>query len=111
MDEGLKNKAYMEGMRLKKAGMDNEVIRARLEKLGIPEELITQVISNMSIQQKQEKVKANEPLYYSGLLKVGLGVLLAIISAFIFPGKIIFPIGFVASGIVYALIAKNNMKS
>ena len=37
MDEGLKNKAYLEGMRLKKSGMDDEVLYARLEKQGIPD--------------------------------------------------------------------------
>ena len=111
MDEGLKNKAYLEGMRLKKAGMDDEVIYARLEKQGIPDELIKNVIQNLNVQRKVEEVKEQEPLYYSGLLKVGLGVFLAIISAFIFPGKIILPIGFIVSGIIYALIAKNKMKS
>lgn len=111
MDEGLKNKAYLEGMRLKKAGMDDEVIYARLEKQGIPDELARNVIKNLNVQKRQEKVKEQQPLYYSGLLKIGLGVLLAIISYFVFPGKIILPIGFIVSGILYALIAKQNMKS
>lgn len=111
MDEGLKNKAYLEGMRMKKAGMDDEVIYARLEKQDIPEELIRNVLKNLNIQQKEEKVKEHQPLYYSGLLKVGLGVLLAIISYFIFPDRIILPIGFILSGIIYALIARQRMKS
>lgn len=109
-DEGLKNKAYLEGMKLKKAGMDDEVIYARLEKQGIPDELIKSVIKNLGIQQKVEKVQENQPLYYSALLKIGLGVLMAIISAFIFPGKIIIPLGFIISGIIYAFIAKGKMK-
>jgi len=49
MDEGLKNKAYLEGSRLKNAGYDDEVIFARLEKQGIPEELIKKVIANLQI--------------------------------------------------------------
>jgi hypothetical protein len=110
MDEGLKNKAYLEGMRLKKSGMDDEVIYARLEKLGIPNDLIKNVIQNLNVQQKEQQVKDQLPLYYSGLIKIGIGVLLAIISATIFPGIIILPIGFVISGIIYSLIAKRNMK-
>jgi VIT1/CCC1 family predicted Fe2+/Mn2+ transporter len=111
MDDGLKNKAYLEGTRLKNAGMDDEVIYARLEKQGIPDELARNVIKNLNVQKKVEKVKEQQPLYYSGLLKIALGVLFAIISYFIFPGKIILPIGFIISGILYALIAKQNMKS
>src|SRR5436190_1643560 len=110
MDEELKKKAYLEGMKLKKAGMDNEVIYARLEKQGIPNDLISDVIKNLNVQQKAEKVESQQPLYYSGLLKIGLGILLAIISAFVFPGKIILPIGFIVSGIIYAVIAKKNME-
>ena len=108
MDEGLKNKAYLEGMRLKKAGMDDEVIYARLEKQGIPEELIRNVIENLNVQQQIERTKEQQPFYYSGLLKAGIGVLLAIISAIVFPGIIILPIGFILSGIIYALIAKRD---
>jgi len=77
MDEELKRKAYLEGMKLKKAGLDNEVIYARLEKQGIPDELIKNVLQNMSIQRKREVIEEQTPFYYSGLLKAGLGVLLA----------------------------------
>jgi hypothetical protein len=60
-------------------------------------ELIRNVIKNLNVQQKIEKVKYQQPLYYSGLLDVGLGIFLAIISASIFPW-IILPIGFILSG-------------
>ena len=110
MEEELKRKAYLEGMKLKKAGMDNEVIRARLEKQGIPDELIKTVIQNLNVQQKAERVESQQPLYYSGLLKIGIGVFLAIASAIIFPGVIVLPIGFIAGGVIYMLIAKRNMK-
>lgn len=110
MDESLKKRAYLEGMRLKKSGMDDEVIRARLEKEGIPDDLIKRVLLNLNAQQKVERVKEYQPHYYSGLLKVGIGVALAIISAIVLPGQIILPIGFIASGIIYALIAQRKMK-
>ena len=110
MDESLKNKAYLEAMRLKKSGLDDEVIYARLEKQGIPDELIKRVLQNLNAQQKVEKVKEYQPHYYSGLLKVGIGIVLAIISAIALPGQIILPIGFIVSGIIYALIAQRKMK-
>jgi len=110
MDEELKRKAYLEGTKLKKAGLDDEVIYARLEKQGIPEELARIVIKNMSVQRKLEVVEEQKPLYYSALLKIALGVILAIVVYFIFPGTVILPIGLIVSGIVYAFIAKNNMK-
>jgi hypothetical protein len=77
MDEELKRSAYLEGMKLKKAGFDNQVIRARLEKQGIPNELVRQVIINLNIQKVKEIENEQKPLYYSGLLKIALGVLLA----------------------------------
>jgi len=110
MDEELKRKAYLEGMKLKKAGLDNEVIYARLEKQGIPDELIKSVLQNMSIQKKLDIVKEQTPFYYSGLLKAGTGVLLAIIFYLIYPDIIIVPIGLIISGIAFAIISKNKMK-
>jgi len=110
MDEGLKNRAYLEGMRLKKAGYDNEVIRARLDKQGIPDDLIQQVLMNLYIQQKVDIVKEEKPFFNIALLKIGIGVFLAIVSAVIFPDRIYIPIGLIVSGIVYALISNSKMK-
>ncbi len=109
MDEGLKNKAYLEGSRLKNAGHDNEVIAARLEKMGIPEDLIKQVVFNLSIQQVVDNDKAARPFYYSALVKIAIGVLLAIISTIVIPGQIILPIGLIVSGIVVAVVTKKQM--
>jgi hypothetical protein len=97
-------------MKLKKSGLDNEVIYARLEKQGIPDELIKSVLMNLNLQQKRDVVAQETPFYYSGLLKAGLGVLAAIISAILFPGIIILPIGLIVTGIIYALISKKKMK-
>lgn len=73
MDEELRRKAYLEGMKLKKAGLDKEVIYAWLEKQGIPDDLIKTVLQNMSIQQKRDVIVEQTPFYYSGLPKAGLG--------------------------------------
>lgn len=114
MDEELKRKAYLEGMKLKKAGFDDEVIYARLEKQGIPGDISRNVIKNLNIQKQADKIEekksSNNTALYSSLLKVGLGVLLAIVSAIIFPGYIILPIGLIAGGIFYAIIAKIKLK-
>jgi hypothetical protein len=110
MDEELKRKAYLEGMKLKKAGLDNEVIYARLQKQDIPDELIKNVLQNMSIQRKREVIEEQTPFYYSGLLKAGLGVLLAIIVYIIYPGAVIVPVGLIFTGIAYAIISRNKMR-
>jgi uncharacterized membrane protein len=110
MDEELKRKAYLEGIKLKKAGLDNEVIYARLEKQGIPDELIKNVLQNMNVQKKIDVIEEQKPFYYSGLLKAGLGFLLAIIVYFIYPGVIIVPIGLIISGVAYAVMSRNQMK-
>jgi hypothetical protein len=110
MDEGLKNKVYLEGTKLKKAGYDNEVIFARLEKQGIPEELIGQVLKNLDIQGKADAIKEQKPFYNIAILRIGIGVFLAIISAILIPGQIYLPIGLIGGGIVYAVIAKSKMQ-
>ena len=109
MDEGLKNKAYLEGSRLKKAGYDDEVISARLEKMGISQDLIKTVILNLSLQRVIDNDKTARPLYNVALIKVAAGVLLAIISAIVIPGQIILPIGLIVSGIVAAVATKKHI--
>ncbi|MEO6148582.1 MAG: hypothetical protein ABIN95_13310 [Mucilaginibacter sp.] len=110
MDEGLKNKAYLEGSRLKKAGYDNEIIFARLEKQGIPEELAKQVIKNLTIQRKAEIFEQQKPFYNIAILRIGIGVFLAIASAILIPGHIYIPVGLILGGVILALMAKSKMK-
>ncbi|WP_448699957.1 hypothetical protein ACFGVR_22640 [Mucilaginibacter sp. AW1-3] len=110
MDETLKKKAYLEGLRLKNTGYDNEVIFARLEKQGIPEDIARQVIQNLSIQQKQEvmeRVTEKKVVSYNvALVKIGIGVFLAIASYIIIPEQPIIPIGLILGGIIAAFVAK-----
>jgi len=109
MDETLKRKAYLEGSRLKNAGYDNEVISARLEKQGIPQELIDQVLMNLSIQKIKDRDELVRPFYNIALIKIGIGVLLAVISAIIIPGQIYLPIGLIVTGVVFAISTKKKM--
>ena len=109
MDEGLKNKAYLEGSRLKNAGHDDEVIAARLEKIGIPEELIKQVVDNLSLQNRKDLNETVKPFYNLAIIKIAIGIFLAIVSVILFPDHIILPIGLVATGIITAVATKKRM--
>jgi hypothetical protein len=106
MDEELKRKAYLQASRLKKEGLDNEVIYARLEKQGIPVDLIEQVLTNLTVQKIIEVNDAQKPFFNLALLKIGIGVFLAIVSMVILPGRVILPIGLIAGGIITAVIKR-----
>jgi len=110
MDESLKKKAYLEGSKLKNAGYDNEVIYARLEKQGIPDELAQQVVENLAIEQKKEVIEKQSSFYNISLLRIGISIGLAIVFAIAVPGLIILPIGSIAVGIVSAMAAKSKIK-
>ena len=110
MDESLKNQAYLEGSKLKQAGYDSEVIFARLEKQGIPEDLAKEVIANLFLQQKKDVAEMAKPFYNIALIRIGIGVFLAIASAIVFPGVIYLPFGLVIGGIVSAVAASKKMK-
>ena len=109
MNDGLKNKAYLEASRLKNSGHNDEVIFARLEKQGVPKELINEVLFNLTLQKLIDKDKYSRPFYNLAIFKIAIGILLAIVSALVIPGQIFLPIGLVISGIVYAVAAKKNM--
>ena len=110
MNDELKKKAYLEGMKLKKAGHDDEVIFARLEKDGIPQELARQVIKNLSIQKKTVEVATQKTNFDIAILRIGIGVFLAIVSWLLFPGRVYLPFGLIGGGIIYAMMAKSKMK-
>jgi VIT1/CCC1 family predicted Fe2+/Mn2+ transporter len=102
MDDELKKKAYLEAQKLKSAGYDFDIILARLDKMGIPEDLAEQVVKNIAIQHIQDSRSEMTPFYNIALFKVGIGVVLAIVSYIIAPGILILPIGFIATGIALA---------
>nr|WP_067055534.1 hypothetical protein [Mucilaginibacter sp. L294] len=102
MSDELKKKAYLEAQKLKSAGYDFDIILARLDKMGIPEELAEQVVKNMAIQYIRASRNETAPFYNLALFKIGIGVVLAIVSYIIAPGILILPIGFIATGIALA---------
>lgn len=107
-EEELKKKAYLMGLRLKHSGLDAETIYARLEKQGIPEELARQAAKDTLIERKREVLKETEPVYNFALIRIGIGVVIALISYIIFPDSYILPIGIIAGGIVSALLARKT---
>ena len=106
----LKKKAYLAALRLKNAGLDPETIYARLEKQGIPEELAKQVARDVMIERKREAAEQAKPVYNFALIRIGIGVIIALISMLVFPGNFILPIGIIAGGIISALLAKKKME-
>jgi hypothetical protein len=110
LNENLKRKAYMLGLKLKNSGLDEEIIYARLEKQGIPIDLAKIVASDIMKEQKKEVIKDTKASYNVSLVLIGIGVLVAIISSFILPGKIIIPVGIIIGGIISAVLYKRKMK-
>lgn len=106
----LKKKAMLMALRLKNSGLDAETIYARLEKQGIPEEMAKQIAYNSQVERKREEVKEAEEKFNYSLLKVGIGVVAALISYLIFPDFYILPVGLIVGGIVAALLAKKRME-
>lgn len=107
-EEGLKMRAYSLGLKLKHSGLDADVIYARLEKQGIPENLARQVASDVMIERRKSEAKDEQSFYYLALVKIGVGVAAAIISAIILPDRIILPIGLIMGGVVYAVATKSK---
>ncbi len=105
-EEGIKRKAYMEGLKMKNSGLDEDVIYARLEKQGIPAELAKQVARDVLIERTKSAEKDEKPFFYLALIKIGIGVLAAVISTFVFPDKVILPIGLILSGVIYAGLSR-----
>lgn len=112
VDETQKKQAYLEATRLKKSGLDNEVIYARLEKQGVDPMLIERVLENISVQTIVESNKSREEHYKvqsnAQFIKVGIGVALGVVCYFIFPGNVIIPAGCILMGLALAIIYRSK---
>ena len=105
----LRKKAYLIGLRLKDSGLDAETIFARLDKAGIPEAMAKQVVNDVLIERKKDDVKEAKPVYNVALIRIGIGVIIALVSYLIFPGKVMLPIGIIGGGLIMAFLAKRRM--
>jgi hypothetical protein len=106
----LKKKAYLMGLRLKNSGLNAETIYARLEKTGVPEELARQVARDTLIERKKEVIEQTKTVYNFALIRIVIGIIVALISYLIFPDRYIIPIAIIAGGIVAAFLAKKKME-
>ncbi len=106
-EEGLMRRAYSLGLKLKNSGLEEEIIYARLEKQGIPEELAMQVARDVMIERQKSEAEDEKSHYDMTWIKIGLGLLLALISAIVLPGMIVIPIGLIIGGLVYAIATKD----
>jgi hypothetical protein len=107
--EELKKKAYLVGLRLRSSGLDSEAIYARLEKEGIPEEMAKDVVRDIMIERKREVVKEATPIYNFALVRIGIGVAVALIS-YLATDNVLLPIGIILAGVVTALLMKRKME-
>jgi hypothetical protein len=107
-DETTKRRAYSEAMKLQRSGLENEIIYARLEKQGIPEQLILKVLKNINTERHKEVTKELNFNYKFAFFKIGAGVVAAIISGLLMPGNTVIPIGLILSGIILAITTNNT---
>jgi hypothetical protein len=90
------NRAYLVGLKLKHAGLSEEVIYARLEKQGFSEALARQVARDVIRENEREQMKASA---HYGLVIAAIGLIGTIVSYFIFEdGIYVFP-GLLIAGI------------
>ncbi len=92
----IENKAYMAGYELKLKGLSEDVIYARLEKQGFPEEIARKVANDIFMDNEKEKAKEN---FDYGIALISIGLTMTIISSFIFENTQVLFIGLILSGL------------
>ena len=109
-DSELKKKAILIVQRLKSSGLETDVIYARLDKLGIPNNIAKVAVENVLQEFKHIDKKEAKWDFTSASMSIGIGVIAAIISTFVVPGSVFIPFGLIGTGVIHALIAykKNN---
>lgn len=105
----LRKKAYLMGMRPKSSGQDAETIYAKLEKQGITQELAKEVVRDLMKEEKREVIEKTKADLNFALIKIGIGLIGALISILVFPGNHILPVGIIGTGILAALLAKKKI--
>jgi hypothetical protein len=106
----LKKKAYSIGLRLKNSRLDADTILARLDKEGIPEEMAHEVVRDIFIELQRKIVEQTTPVYNFALIRIGIGLVVALVSYLILPDNYIVPSAIIIGGIVSALLAKKRME-
>jgi hypothetical protein len=105
----LKKKAYLMVTRLAYSGHDGEVIYARLEKEGIPDEIIKEVMKDITIEHQHNEISQAEAKYEFAWMRVVIGVVAAIVFYFVFGEDARIPAGVIATGLIAAFLSKKKM--
>lgn len=90
-----------------KKGLDEETIYARLEKQGIPHELVEKVVGNVFEERNRKSQNQLNEKHYISLIVLLIGLFTGIASIIFFPGILIVPIGLIIGGI-FGLIRSNR---
>ena len=105
-------KAYLAAQRLKHSGLEDEVVMARLEKEGIPLDIIKQVmldqIKDAKVKMSDQRKERSELKHNTLVIKIGLTMVASLILRLIFPDHIIIPFGTIVGGIAYALFTESK---
>jgi uncharacterized membrane protein YjjP (DUF1212 family) len=89
--------------------LHGETIYARLEKQGIPEDIAIEVVRDILTQRKMDVIKQTEPVYNFALIRIGIGLAIALVT-YLLTDNAIIPVAIIAGGLVTALMAKKKMK-
>ena len=110
--DSIKRKAYVEGLKLKNTGLEEEVIYAKLEKQGIPKDLAKEVARNVVIERNiynKEDIEDYKNYKKLGIVFLVIGILASIIT-YILTGRIFVAAIVLVVGISTAIIAHFGQK-
>jgi hypothetical protein len=79
------------------------------KKQGIPEDIAIEVVRDILTQRKMDVTKQTEPVYNFALIRIGIGLAIALVT-YLLTDNAIIPVAIIAGGLVTALIAKKKMK-
>ena len=97
-NDHLRNKAYKEGLKFKKSGLEEEVVYAKLEKQGIPIDLAKEVAMNVVIERNKYNKEDLSDYKKIGIVMIVIRILVSII-AYIITGRIFVVVELLVVGI------------
>ncbi|MGB5462072.1 MAG: hypothetical protein WBM92_01780 [Aureibaculum sp.] len=99
-----KSKAYHEGLKYKKSGLEEEVIYAKLEKQGIPIDLAKEVAMNVIIERDKDNKEDLSDYKKIGIVMIVIWILASLI-AYYFTESIFAAVGLLVVGIPTTILA------
>ncbi len=108
-DESLVRRAYVEGLKLKNSGLDEEVIYAKIEKQGIPAELAREVAHNVILERNKKEDRELADKGDIGLIMLIVGIVASLIAYYL-TEKIMISTGLIMGGAVIYFVANKKRK-